>query len=34
MSYATSAAGTRYNRETLAVKYKGKSIADLLDTTD
>jgi excinuclease ABC subunit A len=25
--------GNRYNRETLAVKYKGLSIADLLDTT-
>lgn len=25
--------GTRYNRETLSVKYKGLSIADLLDTT-
>jgi len=25
--------GGRYNRETLAVKYKGLSIADLLDTT-
>jgi excinuclease ABC subunit A len=25
--------GARYNRETLAVKFKGKSIADLLDTT-
>ena len=25
--------GKRYNRETLAVKYKGLSIADLLDTT-
>jgi excinuclease ABC subunit A len=25
--------GARYNRETLAVKYKGKSITDLLDTT-
>jgi excinuclease ABC subunit A len=25
--------GQRYNRETLAVKYKGLSIADLLDTT-
>jgi len=25
--------GRRYNRETLQVKYKGKSIADLLDTT-
>ncbi|MER3428576.1 MAG: excinuclease ABC subunit A [Pyrinomonas sp.] len=25
--------GARYNRETLSIKYKGKSIADLLDTT-
>src|SRR5207244_10534553 len=25
--------GVRYNRETLSVKYKGKSIAELLDTT-
>jgi len=25
--------GARYNRETLAIKYKGKSIAELLDTT-
>src|SRR5439155_1402997 len=25
--------GARYNRETLAVTYKGKSIAELLDTT-
>ena len=25
--------GARYNRETLAVQYKGKSIAELLDTT-
>ncbi|MEJ7712841.1 MAG: hypothetical protein WKF84_24085 [Pyrinomonadaceae bacterium] len=25
--------GGRYNRETLSVKYKGKSIAELLDTT-
>ncbi|MDT5062961.1 MAG: excinuclease subunit [Acidobacteriota bacterium] len=25
--------GARYNRETLSVKYKGKSIAELLDTT-
>ena len=25
--------GARYNRETMAVKYKGKSIANLLDTT-
>ncbi len=25
--------GARYNRETMAVKYKGKSIAELLDTT-
>jgi excinuclease ABC subunit A len=25
--------GRRYNRETLQVKYKGKSIADMLDTT-
>jgi len=25
--------GARYNRETMAVKYKGKSIADMLDTT-
>ena len=25
--------GARYNRETLSVKFKGKSIAELLDTT-
>src|SRR5205085_9178093 len=25
--------GARYNRETLSVNYKGKSIAELLDTT-
>jgi excinuclease ABC subunit A len=25
--------GARYNRETMAVKYKGKSIAEMLDTT-
>src|SRR5258705_3124486 len=25
--------GARYNRETMSVKYKGKSLADLLDTT-
>jgi len=25
--------GARYNRETLSIKYKGKSIAELLDTT-
>ena len=26
-------AGKRYNRETLEIKYKGKSIADILDMT-
>ena len=33
MSPATYAAGKRYNRETLEVKYKGYSIADLLAAT-
>ena len=33
MCFAMSAAARAYNRETLSVMYKGKSIADLLDTT-
>ena len=33
MSRVKSASGKRYNRETLEVKYKGKSIYDVLDMT-
>ena len=33
MCRARSASGKRYNRETLEVKYKGKSIYDVLDMT-
>ena len=30
---ATSASGKRYNRETLEVRYKGRSIHEVLDLT-
>lgn len=33
MFHVKSAAGKRYNRETLEVKYKGKSIYDVLNMT-
>ena len=33
MCPAKSASGKRYNRETLEVKYKGKSIYDVLNMT-
>ena len=33
MSHARHVTGARYNRETLEIKFKGKSIADILDMT-